>query len=483
MIRMNRCLYSPIVRGLGASVNSSLPYSRGALNASVSVLNNTVFLYFRGHDKNNVKSIMVWQRVLSNFIIDGKNWYQPDGNPVIEPTSGGADSKGCLNPTTCVFDGKIYMYYVGIDNSDVSKILLATSSDGITFTKQGATNLPGHGGVFVVDDTVYAVFNNGVQSTGGYDLWLSHSSNGTDFSTPTRIIGVSGESVWDGKSIVTCRCYYKKPYAYMFYAASEDFADYNEGFGLARSHEDSDFLVWEKHPDNPIYLRGGSGSWDSAGLWSPSLLHLKNRGLVFYEGVGIDSANPGGTDENECRDTPYYKYDEKSFSSVGVGELNSFDYENVWRSSFPVGKYLLRNVATGMYVSCEDRQTEIVNNVFPQIVLTKEPNETSTWNVSKSTRGAFAVFKSKSNLAISVFDGNYGTQTNAKIGLTNFDGTRNLSLFMLYEKENNIFSIQSRRSGLFFASYGSSSCDGVYLNQELEFNSPYQLFEFIKLDS
>lgn len=210
---------------------------------------------------------------------------------------------------------------------------------------------------------------------------------------------------------------------------------------------------------------------------------LKNRGLVFYEGVGMDSATPGGEDENASRETPYDGYDSTSFSSVGCGELNSFDYESVWKTDFPVGKFLIRNVGTGLYVSCENRATTVVDNVYPQLVLTDEPNESSLWIIEKSQQGAFAVIKAQSGLAISVFDGNYGTQTVAKIGLTTYNSTRRLSEWMLYEKEHGVYSIQSRRSGLFMAPYGGSHSSGAYLNQEMEFNSPDQLFQFIFIDN
>jgi len=168
---------------------------------------------------------------------DGIIWVKYPGNPVMTPTD--IDRKYMAVPYVISLNLTYNMWYSGKSSSDpassqVTRILYASSFDGITWNKRPS-----------------AV--------------LSPSTNAND---------------WDSVSVYTPSVIFDGSIFGMWYSGLGQNLT-NPQIGYATS---PDGATWTKSSANPILSAGPGGSWDSAGVEQPDAV-FANGFMLFYDGL------------------------------------------------------------------------------------------------------------------------------------------------------------------------------------------------------
>ena len=190
--------------------------SDGASHAVVLKQDETYHMWYAGWDESALRLIGYATS------LDGVSWLKDDNNPVLVSGSDGEwDSKGVSPGSVISLDDKFHMWYTGIGPSQSAQIGLATSPDGVTWTKH---------------------VQNPVLRLG---------------STTLDASGVARPAVlFDGSS-------YR-----LWYTALG--SDNTSRIGYATS---SDGVLWKRHFDELMLEPGGSDEWDSLAVTQPAVVH------------------------------------------------------------------------------------------------------------------------------------------------------------------------------------------------------------------
>jgi len=358
-LTFTRSAAGPVVT---AANSNSTWHSQHAANPSVVYLNGTYYMYFRGISDGNPSTVGVWTASSSGF--NGTNWNQtPTNNPILTPSSGTFDSTGIYDPAAVVFNSKVYLYYMGT-GTGTSQVGLAISTDGLTFEKQGVVWSNGGTPAPVVTSSGIALLYTQENSNGGWGYWTTTSTDGIHFGAGQQSLQPSGVSgTFDQMSTITARVFYQSPYYYMLYGGSPSCPDYPEGIGLARS---TDLTTWAKYPGNPVLLRGPSGGWDEAAVWSATYMNVNGSNYLWYEGAGSNSG-AGSNDSNTARDTCYGGYSSFSWSQIGLATAPSATFQlSDWVPSNDIPtqfNYVLRAAHDGQCLETENSSTGNGGNV------------------------------------------------------------------------------------------------------------------------
>ena len=182
---------------------------------------------------------------------DGITWTRENGGaPVLSGTAGKFDASGVSNPCVIQQGGVFRMWYTGRSASGVLRIGCAESVDGIAWTKGNDGN---------------AVVTNG---PGGFDA-----------------AGASACSVVEDDGILR-----------MWYAGLNSATGGKLRIGFAQS---SDGIAWTKFAGNPVITTGAAGAFDSAQATSPCAVMDGSRYELWYTGV-----NASGTSRIGLATTP-----------------------------------------------------------------------------------------------------------------------------------------------------------------------------------
>lgn len=230
----------------------------------------------------------------SAISVDGVHWYTFQGNPILEPGPPGSFDDGFTWGGTVIKVDSIYrFYYGGFTSSGRGSIGLATSRDGINWTKFSGNPVmsPGPAGSWD-DDAVHSpnVFRdhrgiyqmyysgNGLPSASiGYATspdgitWTKHSAN--PLLTPSFTNNWESFLVTDPRVIVVGSTYY------MFYFGAPDANAYQ--IGVATSQNGID---WTRYIGNPIISFGSGNAWDSYTLGMLSVLVDNDVFKMWYSG-------------------------------------------------------------------------------------------------------------------------------------------------------------------------------------------------------
>ncbi len=236
------------------------------------------FQIFYVGKKGGQDSIGIATQPRHNF--DGLSWIDYPYNPVLAPGAAGShDSKHLVDPACVVLEGKYFLYYSAIGDGPDS-IGLATSDDGIHFTKEEQPVFVGRAPeVAKVNDLIYLIYSHDTPDK-GYEFHLATSPDGRHFTEQGPIFKPEGEG-WDCFSVVTPRVFYENGIYVMAYAADDREKDYPKSFGLAFS---PDMVHWKRYPENPILSVGPADSWEFRAMWFPEILKLEDRYYMWYEG-------------------------------------------------------------------------------------------------------------------------------------------------------------------------------------------------------
>jgi predicted GH43/DUF377 family glycosyl hydrolase len=193
-------------------------------NGSIAILGG---LYYHFYQRGNSADIASSQICLATSP-DLKTWTrQNGGNPVILPTPGSFDDIACFDPCVRAYDDLFYMLYCA-NGGNNAKIGLATSVDGINWTKKGAIITQTGGasepsfvktpkGWYITHD-IYTGANREI-----YGIWWDGKS-----PVVTEKILARGQAEWKSASVFDSALFYLDGKLYMYYAGG-NVATPNEG--------------------------------------------------------------------------------------------------------------------------------------------------------------------------------------------------------------------------------------------------------------
>ena len=163
------------------------------------------------------------------------------------------DSGDVLNPSVVKFQGQYRNLYSGYDGKTWNTGV-ATSSDGIHWTKQGKTMGPdaGNGSALVVDGKI---------------LYWYQTGSPVQIALDAKIVLKTGpRGSWDEIGVADPYVIERNGELYMYYLGMDRAR--RQRLGVARSH---DGVAWEKLISNPIMELGAPGAFDEVGLGEPAV--------------------------------------------------------------------------------------------------------------------------------------------------------------------------------------------------------------------
>ena len=222
--------------------------------------------------------------------LDGIQWTRYSANPVLQPSPYGNWDSEAVAPGAVILDQNIYkMYYVGWSSQSSNwNIGLATSVDGINWTKHPQPVLYGTSGweyqigasSIIKKDGTYFLYYYG-RMLPNYKIGVATSSDGINFTKYSGNPILINQQNWESNGVLYASVIEHNSVLKMVYGNSS-----GSGFGLATS---SDGLNWTKANNNPFFTnQNTSNNWASAKIAYPQWLKLPNESRIYYSGIGVN---------------------------------------------------------------------------------------------------------------------------------------------------------------------------------------------------
>lgn len=224
-----------------------------------------------------------------SFAFSQTVWQKYEGNPVLAPTESWEAAYGVIGPRVLKIGGLYKMWYNGLDFR--RQIGLATSADGIHWTKSGANPVlsngqPGdfdsehvHYGPVLFHDDQYWFWYSGHNGQ-HWQIGLAISEDGIHWAkhpdNPALTVGSNGE--WDAYGVISPAVIFDGHSYKMWYNGN------GPEFVLAAGYaESSDGVHWTKYPHNPI-LTPVPNTWESDAVGMGPVLFFEGKYHAWYGG-------------------------------------------------------------------------------------------------------------------------------------------------------------------------------------------------------
>ena len=271
-------------------------------------------------------------------------WKRYPSNPVLTVGAGGKWDDFWVQFNTIWKEGSTYYgYYQGAQSDNLFRIGLATSTDGITWTKDttadgkvldvgGAgtwdSEQVGYPMVWKEGATWYMLYAGRKAATGVQSIGLATSSDGIAWDKDvswTNPVYVS-QAAWDAKFMEPGTRMVKEGSTYYLYYGGNDASvlETSTAIGLATS---DDLITWTASGNNPILSTGGAGAWDAAAL-GPTVMKFGSTYYMWYEGAA------GGTFDNSYVGLATSSLKDSDWSKVSgnpiLGTGGDTTWDNKW---------------------------------------------------------------------------------------------------------------------------------------------------------
>ena len=235
---------------------------------------------------------------------DGVTWTKNPNNPVLDVGPDGAwDDQNAYAATVLLIDSIFHMWYNGQATSfgvDNNKIGHATSSDGITWTKDPNNPVLTTGPIGAWDDE-WSAYPNVVHTDETFHMWYSGFKEGSGISighatspdgvawtkdSQNPVITSSGE--WEVPLVFPGGTIFNGSNYQMWYSGG---IAWKTMIGYATSEDGSQ---WEKN-SQPVLRAGSAGSWEGQWVGGSSVLFdtTKNTYKMWYTGSSTSEFGDG----------------------------------------------------------------------------------------------------------------------------------------------------------------------------------------------
>ncbi len=225
------------------------------------------------------------------------NWTKYGGNPVLEEDSGEWDEGGVGAACVIIDGSTYKMWYTGLYVGPEPAIGYATSSNGKSWTKYGANPVltkgapgdwddEGVGSCCVIkeSDTSYKMWYTGTADSNfsaipaiGY----ATSSDGVTWTKQGRVF--QGSGAWEAAGVLSPIVIKESDTSYkMWYSGRVDDGDIgNLQIGYATS---TDGVTWVKYGTAPVLAKGTGSNWDSRGVGVGTVIKEGSSYFMWYTG-------------------------------------------------------------------------------------------------------------------------------------------------------------------------------------------------------
>ncbi len=203
--------------------------------------------------------------------------------------AGSADGRDVFLPSVLRdTNGSYKMWYTG-NSGNHDSILLATSPDGLAWTKVGVvmdiSNGAGAPFVLKIGSTYHMWFTDITWccSAIGYldQIYHATSTDGIHWTAPVFAVGAGPAGSWNNDTVSDPWIVRDAAGVYrMFYLGSNDTAVAQ--IGVATS---TDLVTWTPYSGNPVFHFGAPGSWDGQSVASPSVVRNGTSWVMYYGGL------------------------------------------------------------------------------------------------------------------------------------------------------------------------------------------------------
>ena len=224
------------------------------------------------------------------------SWTKYGGNPVLEEDSGEWDEGGVGGACVIMDDSTYKMWYTGLHVGPWPEIGYATSSNGRTWTKYGANPVltkgapgdwddEGVGSCCVIkeNDTSYKMWYTGTpdSSFGAIPaIGYATSSDGITWTKQGKVF--QGTDAWEAAGVLSPSVMKEGSTYKMWYSGRADDGGIGSlQIGYATS---PDGIAWTRDPGNPVLAKGGVGDWDERGIGVGTVIREDSTYMVWYTG-------------------------------------------------------------------------------------------------------------------------------------------------------------------------------------------------------
>lgn len=209
-------------------------------------------------------------------------------NPILRKSSNGYDMYGVWQPKIIIENGSFKMWYTNMGASGVGAVGYAVSSNGLEWTKpviqpvllagtpSAWDSYSVSAGPVIKVDNIYRMYYTGNSGNDSKShIGLATSPDGivwTKFGSPVLMAGNTYDYQIAATDIIKVNSLY-----YLYYSA-KNFPYYY--VCLATS---SDGINWNKHPQNPILT--ASETWEGSGVYHGSVKYFNGTYYMTYQNV------------------------------------------------------------------------------------------------------------------------------------------------------------------------------------------------------
>ncbi len=246
------------------------------------------------------------------------NFKAYEHNPILTPGAPGSwDETYVGAPQIIVYDGVKYLFYLGHNASIKMSVGMATSRDGIHFTKfegnpvlapdgKGFDAMQASPGRVIKMDSIWAMYYNGqelvVYSPGAYiGRATAKQITGPWTRDENPVLSGGSRGEWDAGFIIPSSVLALEDGTYrMYYTGGTDLLKWGDFYvGMASSADGIHWVKYndpatEKHPfseSDPVLMPGNRGEWDGSDLWMPHVIKIHGGYGMFYGGTPEDASS------------------------------------------------------------------------------------------------------------------------------------------------------------------------------------------------
>jgi predicted GH43/DUF377 family glycosyl hydrolase/predicted RNA-binding Zn-ribbon protein involved in translation (DUF1610 family) len=228
---------------------------------------------------------------------DGKTWIA-NAQPVLTANAYGweqsSSALGGIGIGTVLWSGSEFlMWYRGPDTSGNGAIGLATSPDGVNWTRSSGNPVLTASSV----DSSSIQAPSVIQADTGFKMWyacqnpsLSYeaicyatSNDGVTWNKYPSPVLTADIGDWESAGLYSPSVIYDGTVYRMWYTGNNA-GGYGPYFAIGEATS-QDGITWTKDPNNPILSAGPSGAWDQNGAENPCVIQYKGGFLMFYDGA------------------------------------------------------------------------------------------------------------------------------------------------------------------------------------------------------